>query len=218
MSDLNLTITGEDWDAVHRSLFTADGNENAGVLLCGKSETVKARRLLVRRFVPVPNEQYVAREPYHLEIAPVFYNEIISACLRDGLSPVIIHSHPHHGDAWYSASDDYGETRLLGTLMSLLPDAWPASMVATRDNLAGRELRGDMFVGVTAVTITGHRSSIRRPTQSRESTERFDIGPSDPATFVSLPVLLLALTWTACYVPARRVRRIDPLAAINANP
>jgi putative ABC transport system permease protein len=46
----------------------------------------------------------------------------------------------------------------------------------------------------------------------------FDIGPSDPATFVSLPVLLLALTWTACYVPARRVRRIDPLAAINANP
>src|ERR1700730_293661 len=107
MKDLHLTITTEDWQGLHRALFTADGNENAGVLLCGHSETDEQRRLLVRRSVPVPATSYVTRQAYHLEISPAFYNEIVTLCLRDGLSPVLVHSHPHHGDAWYSASDDF---------------------------------------------------------------------------------------------------------------
>jgi putative ABC transport system permease protein len=49
------------------------------------------------------------------------------------------------------------------------------------------------------------------------STMLFGVGSNDPATFVGVPVLLIALTWVACCLPARRVYRIDPIAAINAD-
>jgi hypothetical protein len=177
MKDLYLTITADDWEIARRALFTPDDNENAGVLLCGHSETTDARRLLVRRFVPVPADQYIKRQAYHLEISPAFYNEIVTRCLRDGLSPVIIHSHPHHGEAWYSASDDVGEQRLLDTLAALLPQAWSASLVVTLDAVAGRELRDHTFVGITGITIAGVRSAIYRFDTQADSPsfeERFD--------------------------------------------
>ena len=157
MKPLFLTITAADWFGLHRSLFTSDGHENAGVLLCGRVETERTRRLLVRSFVPVPVGRYTKRQAYHLEIAPSFYNEIISNCLKDGLSPVIVHSHPHHGEAQYSDSDDFGEKRLLGALQALLPQSWPASLVVTHDAVAGRELGPGGFVTLAGLTVSGSR-------------------------------------------------------------
>jgi hypothetical protein len=177
MKDLYLTITADDWEVARRALFTSDGNENAGVLLCGHSETTDARRLLVRRFVPVPTDQYIKRQTFHLEISPAFYNEIVTRCLRDRVSPVIIHSHPHYGEARYSASDDFGEQRLLSPLVSLLPQAWPASLVVTRDAIAGREFHDGVFIGFAGVTITGVRSTIYRfgaQEHAPSFEERFD--------------------------------------------
>jgi putative ABC transport system permease protein len=49
------------------------------------------------------------------------------------------------------------------------------------------------------------------------STLLFGVGSNDRATFAALPVLLMALAWFACYLPARRVHRIDPIAAINGD-
>lgn len=155
MKDVFLIITSNDWEALRRSIFTPDGNENAGVLLCGKSHTELARRLLVREFVPVPSDGYIKRQAYHLEVAPAFYNNVVSRCLRDGLSPVIVHSHPHHGEARYSPSDNFGEERLLGTLNDLLPDAWPASLVVTHDAVTGREFRDGEFVTLAGMTLSG---------------------------------------------------------------
>jgi hypothetical protein len=162
MKDLFVVITSGDWDALRQSLFTPDGNENAGVLLCGRSETIRARRLLARAFVPVPLAAYIKRQAHHLEIAPAFYNDIVSRCLRERLSPIIVHSHPHHGEAWYSASDDFGEQRLLSTLNALLPDAWPASLVVTRDAIMGREFYEAEFLTLAGITISGARSQKHR--------------------------------------------------------
>lgn len=157
MKDLFVVVTTEDWDELRRSLLTPDGNENGGVLLAGASETNIARRLLVRQFIPVPPESYASRQEYHLEIAPTFYNDIVSRCLRNKLSPIIVHSHPHSGDAWYSPSDDYGEERLLGTLSALLPGAWPASLVLTPTSVTGREFRSRRFSRLEGITVTGAR-------------------------------------------------------------
>ena len=169
MKELSVTISARDWSAAHRSLFTPDGHENAGVLLCGRVETDETRRLLVRSFIPVPAKSYTRRQPYHLEIAPSFYNDVISKCLNERLSPIIIHSHPHHGEAWYSASDDYGEERLLGTLNGLLPEAWPASLVATHDAVAGREWISGAFVPIVGLRILGSRVSEFALVQNRNA-------------------------------------------------
>lgn len=43
-----------------------------------------------------------------------------------------------------------------------------------------------------------------------------EVRPHDPATFVAVPLLLLALALVASYLPARRATRVDPLAALRA--
>ena len=155
-----VVITDSDWAEVRTALFTEDGTENAGVLLCGLSRGNSEHRLLVRRFMAVPPELYVTRNNYHLEISPQFYNQIIDECLRQHLSPVIIHSHPGQTHAWYSGSDDYGEERLLPVLQSLLPEALPASLVVTPGAATGRSRSGDAFVPLSGLKILGQHSQI----------------------------------------------------------
>jgi ABC-type antimicrobial peptide transport system permease subunit len=46
-------------------------------------------------------------------------------------------------------------------------------------------------------------------------TLMFQVEPTDPTTFASVTLLLLAVAVAACYLPARRATRIDPLAALR---
>ena len=43
----------------------------------------------------------------------------------------------------------------------------------------------------------------------------FEVSTTDPLTFISLPVLLVTVALAACYVPARRSARVDPLVALR---
>jgi putative ABC transport system permease protein len=43
----------------------------------------------------------------------------------------------------------------------------------------------------------------------------FGVKPSDPATLGAVAILLLVVAGVACYIPARRAARIDPLAALR---
>jgi len=48
------------------------------------------------------------------------------------------------------------------------------------------------------------------------SSELYGVSPTDPLAFGAVAGLLFVVTLTACYVPARRALRVDPLIALRA--
>jgi predicted permease len=43
----------------------------------------------------------------------------------------------------------------------------------------------------------------------------FEVSPTDPATLVGVALLLLFVAWAACFIPARRAARTDPIALLR---
>jgi len=47
------------------------------------------------------------------------------------------------------------------------------------------------------------------------SSMLFSVSASDPIVFVSVPVLLMVVTLVACYIPAMRAMKVDPMIALR---
>ena len=45
----------------------------------------------------------------------------------------------------------------------------------------------------------------------------YGVAAGDPATFAAVVVLLGAIALAACYLPARRASRLDPIAVLRAD-
>jgi putative ABC transport system permease protein len=76
-----------------------------------------------------------------------------------------------------------------------------------------------MIVGrVCAIALAGVALGllITIPSMRLLASLLYEVTPADPAVFVSLAFVLLAVTMLAGYLPARRAARVDPIATLRA--
>jgi ABC-type antimicrobial peptide transport system permease subunit len=48
------------------------------------------------------------------------------------------------------------------------------------------------------------------------ASQLFGVSATDPVTFTIVPLVLAAVALAACYIPARRASRVDPLIALRS--
>ena len=101
-------------------------------------------------------------------------------------------------------SYDVGQrTREIGVRMAL--GARPGNVL----RMVIRE--GMWLVGVGIVVGIGGALALSRVLRSL----LFEIKPTDPATFIAVAVLLAIVALAACYIPARRAMRVEPIEALR---
>jgi ABC-type antimicrobial peptide transport system permease subunit len=47
------------------------------------------------------------------------------------------------------------------------------------------------------------------------SSMLFSVSASDPIVFICVPILLIVVTLAACYIPAMRAMKVDPIVALR---
>lgn len=113
---VQLTLTEDQQNTLHRHLFPGDGLEAVAFLVCGHAKSDDRHRLLVKKVFAIPYENCDRNENY------VSWNaddvqDILDAAEIDGSSLVKVHSHPQ-GYARFSAVDDASDAQLLPTICS----------------------------------------------------------------------------------------------------
>jgi putative ABC transport system permease protein len=105
--------------------------------------------------------------------------------------------------------DEYrqGLTILLGAVVFVLLIACcnVTSIILARGTQRGKEVAMRLALG-SAATLFATRALARL---------LYEVSPTDPVTLAGVYLLLTAVALLACYLPARRAARIDPMAALR---
>ena len=94
-------------------------------------------------------------------------------------------------------------TREIGVRMALGADRGDVLRLILAQG-ASMALAGVVVGFVLALSLT-----------SLMSSQLFGVTPHDPLTFVSVGALLVAVALLACYIPAKRATRVDPMVALR---
>jgi putative ABC transport system permease protein len=87
-----------------------------------------------------------------------------------------------------------------------------AALGASSGNILGLVLRSGMLMtGIGLVLGLGGALALSRLL----ATLLFGVGERDPATIGAVAVILAAVALLACYLPARRATRVDPVIALR---
>jgi ABC-type antimicrobial peptide transport system permease subunit len=85
---------------------------------------------------------------------------------------------------------------------------------ASRSTILGMVLRHGLWTAVIGIAAGIATSFL--VTRAMVSL-LFGLSPTDPLTFAGVSLLLIAVALVACYVPARRATKVDPMVALRYN-
>jgi putative ABC transport system permease protein len=147
--------------------------------------------------------------------APVFNVSTLEDALRDQVAPrrfqtlllslfaflaVILSAIGVYGLMHYSVTQ---RTHEIGIRMAL--GAQPLEVIRLVLGQGGRIALAGILIGVGAALSIGRVLS----------SLLFGVTPTDPVTFVVVTLLLCVVALDACYIPARRAIRVDPMVALR---
>ena len=85
---------------------------------------------------------------------------------------------------------------------------------ARRGQVLSMVLREGMRTTVIALVVG---LAVAAATTRLLASQLFGVSAADPLTFVAVPALLAVVAFAACYLPARRASRVDPIVALRAD-
>ncbi|MFA5015533.1 MAG: ThiF family adenylyltransferase [Actinomycetota bacterium] len=132
-----IKITEQDFKELRQLVLSDHPQEGAAFALAGVTIRKDTLDVIVRRIISIPKKLFTTQEEYHLKLSSQAINGLISLCECNRLGIVICHS--HFSDIPYSASDDFGEKRIIEVLRKYIPDNAPtASLIFYPGGVRGR--------------------------------------------------------------------------------
>src|SRR5262245_38462100 len=113
---MKLRVLETDWKPFIDGLCKRDDVETAGIIL---AESLRGgQTLLARKMIPIPDNGYLIRRIDQLRLDPVAMNRIIRPAREARWSVLTVHTHPRTNRPWFSAADDYGDSKLMPSLFN----------------------------------------------------------------------------------------------------
>jgi predicted permease len=157
-----------------------------------------ARSILQRLDPELPARFRTLRQVLSASIAPRRFNVILIACF--GAAALVLATTGVFGVIAYSVSR---RTREIGVRAALGAEASDLRLMIVRQGL--RTVLPGVAIGIAASLAL---------TRTLESL-LFGVTPTDPLTLAGMTLLLVAAGLLACYVPARRATKVDPVVALR---
>jgi len=134
-----ILIVSEDLVRTRNYLLGRRPYERAGFWICGITRLPESLRFAVRQFVPVPDESLNVQEEGTITISPLFTAEVLQRCRKEGLSVLVLHSHPGSTEnVHFSRTDWHGERTLLKSVYGRLDAGVHGAVVFGEDSIAAR--------------------------------------------------------------------------------
>jgi molybdopterin/thiamine biosynthesis adenylyltransferase len=195
---MKLRIAETAWDALKAQLLAREDVETAGILLGRHVGTGAGEVVAVEHSFALPDQAYRVRRPDQISIDPVALNRLTRPARDHGLSIFTIHTHPGAREAWFSAADDAGDSRLMPSLSCQVPRVPHGSLVlASSGAVAARSFTPTGQIRDVDLQVVGRTTmgSAARPvrTESWHARQELALGAGGQARLRHLRVAVVGL-------------------------